>query len=285
MNNPVPQIGALYNPTLDVIRALGGSGSNGEIRKKVIELLSLPVAVIDIPHRGNRSKSELDYRLGWARTHLKKSGFIDNSRMGVWSLTPVGLRTDRVDPEEVLKVAQGAPRGGSRDEGQTRPDGDNSESKPHDPVGREDVSEELSKVLQDMAPDAFERLCQRLLRESGFNEVEVTGRLGDGGIDGYGIIRLGELITEPVVFQCKRHKTAVGPGVVRDFRGAMAGRSGRGIILTTGTFTSEAEKEAKRDGADRIDLIDGELLIQRIKATKLGVKEELTLDHEFFRSI
>src|SRR5207244_2458619 len=69
-------------------------------------------------------------------------------------------------------------------------------------------------------PPAFERLCQRLLREEGFIKVEVTGHSGDGGIDGIGILRVS-MLAFPVFFQCKRYKGSVGAGAVRDFRGAM----------------------------------------------------------------
>ena len=287
MNSSVPQLKDLLNPTLKAIRALGSSGSNSEIRDKVIELLALPDEVINAPHGGkSQSRSELEYRLAWARTKLKRSGFIENSERGIWSLTPVGMHADRVDPEEVLK-GSGPSAGRVEDKPRTTDVVEVEMEEKTDEKWRGD----LLKVLQEMAPDAFERLCQRLFRESGFIEVEVTGRSGDGGIDGRGIIRLAGLISFPVVFQCKRYKTAVGPGVVRDFRGAMVGRSEKGVILTTGTFTSEAQKEATREGAFPIDLIDGELLVDRIKATHLGVetqkveREEVTLDHDFFGAI
>ena len=149
--------------------------------------------------------------------------------------------------------------------------------------------ETLISTLNEMTPDAFERLGMRLLRESGFIEVEVTGRLGDGGIDGNGIIRTAGLISFPVLFQCKRYSGSVGAGSVRDFRGAMVGRADKGLILTTGSFTREAYREATRDGAPPIDLIDGELLIDRLKELGLGVKtkvvEVVEVDAEWFDTI
>ena len=134
-------------------------------------------------------------------------------------------------------------------------------------------------------------MCQRLLRESGFIEVEVTGRPGDDGIDGHGIIRLVGLISFPVLFQCKRYSGSVSPSVVRDFRGAMMGRAEKGVILTTGGFTKEAQREATRDGVPLIDLIDGELLIDKIKELELGVSvrkkmvEVVEVDRDWFASI
>ena len=134
---------------------------------------------------------------------------------------------------------------------------------------------DLLDTLKEMPSDAFERLCQRLLRESGFIEVEVTGKSGDGGIDGHGIIRLAGLISFLVLFQCKRYRDSVSASVVRDFRGAMMGRADKGVILTTGTFTRDAQREATRDGAPAIDLIDGELLIEKMKELELGVRAEM----------
>ena len=84
----------------------------------------------------------------------------------------------------------------------------------------------------NMRPDAFERLARRLLREADFDSVKVTGQSGDGGIDGHGVYRLG-LMSFPVFFQCKRYRGSVGAGAVRDFRGAMAGRGDKGLLITT----------------------------------------------------
>jgi restriction system protein len=144
-------------------------------------------------------------------------------------------------------------------------------------------------VLQAMDPIAFERLCQRILRESGFIEVEVTKRSGDGGIDGHGTIRIGGLISFNVLFQSKRYKGNIGPDIVRDFRGAMVGRADKGLIISTGGFTLEARREATRDGAPPIDLIDGRLLAEKLKELKLGVKtnlvEHVELVEDWFRSI
>ena len=140
-----------------------------------------------------------------------------------------------------------------------------------------------------MDPTAFERLCQRLLRESGFIEVEVTQRAGDGGIDGHGTIRIGGLISFNVLFQSKRYTGNIGPTTVRDFRGAMIGRADKGLIITTGGFTREARKEATRDGAPPIDLIDGELLVDKLKELRLGVRmkmvEEVEVDVDWFSTI
>ena len=143
-------------------------------------------------------------------------------------------------------------------------------------------------ILLSMDFKAFERLCQRLLRESGFVKVEITGRSGDGGIDGVGVLRLN-LLSFQVIFQCKRWKGAIGAPIVRDFRGAMVGRADKGLIITTSNFTADARREATRDGAPAIDLVDGDALCDLLKATKIGVSvaliESVSLDEKAFASI
>ena len=237
--------------------------------------------------------TELEYRLSFARTYLKNYGLIDNSERGVWSLTDTGRKTQRVDSKDVLDSYRQylrQKRASKQTKTEEDPLAEEIENATEDPAD-ETASwrEDLLDTLRNMPPDAFERLCQRLLRESGFIEVEVTGKSGDGGIDGHGIIRLAGLISFPVLFQCKRYSGSVGASVVRDFRGAMVGRAEKGLILTTGRFTIEAQREATRDGATPIDLIDGELLMDKMKELKLGVSakmvEVVEVDKDWFASI
>ena len=275
----IPTHHQLMNPTLSALHSLGGSASIPEIVEHVITELRLDPEVIQQPH-GESSKTEVEYRLAWARTYLKKSGMITNSERGVWSLTSEGARTQKVDPNEVVRLVRL----------QRRP------STAEDEVGDEGSSdetaawrEELLEMLLKMSPSGFERLCQRLLRESGFIEVEVTGRSGDGGIDGHGLIRVSGLISFPVLFQCKRHRDNIGASIVRDFRGAMIGRADKGLIITTAGFTRDARIEATRDGAPPIDLISGELLIDKLRELRLGVNtrlvEVIEVDSSWFEAI
>ena len=125
--------------------------------------------------------------------------------------------------------------------------------------------EELLSRLQSMPPDVFERLCQQLLLKSGVEDIRVTGRTGDEGIDGQGIIRLEGLTNIPVVFQAKCYSGSVGVSAIRDFRGAMDGRASTGFLITTGSFTNQALLEAERAGAMKIDLIDGDALVGLLK--------------------
>lgn len=128
-----------------------------------------------------------------------------------------------------------------------------------------------------------------MLREAGFTQVEVTGRSGDGGIDGRGIARIHGLMSFHVLFQCKRYKGSVGAGDIRDFRGAMMGRADKGLFITTGTFTPAAVKEATRDGAPPIDLLDGNDFSEKLKELGIGVStktvEVYTVEEKWFSNI
>lgn len=120
----------------------------------------------------------------------------------------------------------------------------------------------------------------------------MTGRTGDNGIDGIdgiGLLRLQEVLSFHVIFQCKRWRDPVGPSTLRDFRGAMVGRTDKGMVITTSYFTRDAIREASRDGAPAIDLIDGEQLVALLKKLRLGVATELvervTVDRTWFDGI
>ena len=285
---PVPQYHELFNPTLVALHSLGGSGSIREIAEAVIEETSFPDEVVRQLH-GKGPQSELEYRLAWARTYLKNYGLLESSQRGVRALTPQSRTQKTVDAGDVVKHTRELLR--NREGDQASP---NRTTETLDEDYSEDVNSDAWRVevldlLQDMAPDAFERLCQRLLRESGFIEVVVTARTGDGGIDGHGIIRLAGLVSFPVLFQCKRYVGSVTPSQVRDFRGALAGRADKGLVITTGTFTREASREATREGAPPIDLINGELLVDKLKELGLGIEtrqiEEVKVNANFFKDI
>lgn len=291
---PVPNNHELFNPVLTAMKRLGGSATIAELDDEVIKKLGLSAADIAIPH-GERG-TEIQYRLAWARTYLKAFGLLENSSRGVWALTLKGKDVSAVDSREVERFVRGL-RKTKKTTSTQHPSGTEAPEAEQDYVATVVANEildeawrdELLSVLLDLPPAAFERLCQRLLRESGFVEVRVTGQSGDGGIDGVGIVRLGGLLGFPVLFQCKRYRGSVGAGAIRDFRGAMIGRADRGLVLTTGTFSREARQEATRDGAPPIDLVDGEQLLDKLKELGLGVQirmvEQIYVVPGFFQEI
>lgn len=269
----LPTYDQMLWPTLLALRELGGSGSIPEINKTVAANQKYTDAQQAVLHLDGPS-TEIGYRLHWARTYLKGMGLVTNSQRGVWTVTEAGRHAtaDQIEPlrQKYLKDYRESRKK------QTKAKADPEQADEHD----QDWKEALLDVLLAMSPDAFERLCKRLLREAGFSSLTVTGQTGDGGIDGVGVYRMS-LVSFPVFFQAKRWKGSVRAGQVRDFRGAMQGRGDKGLLITTGTFTGDAEREATRDGAPPVDLIDGQTLCDLLAEHGIGVKREPVVSYHY----
>lgn len=273
-----------FGPLLDALRELGGSGKPDEVVEQIAKDLSISDEVQNelLPSGEPRFRNQV----AWGRFYLVREGLLDSSRRGVWSLTERG-RATTLDQAEARELFHRLVRSFQE---QRR-----SKVKSQEPVldvmaeelgaPSKSYREEILELLMGLPPSGFERLSQRLLREAGFTHVAVTGQSGDGGIDGFGTLQINPLVSFKVLFQCKRYAKTVSPSQVRDFRGAMAGRAEKGIILTTGTFTSEARREASRDGVRPIELIDGEKLVGMLESLELGLTPTKTykVDHDFFR--
>ena len=281
----LPSFDDLMLPLIDALNTLGGSGSIEEIYTKVVEQTGFTDDVLAQLHDAEKSSlTEVGYRLAWARTYLKKYGFLENSSRGIWALTDKARASKAFNQKDVVNFVR------SLDKPHAIKNSDTQESSGLELAEEQGWKEKLSAVLtQKLDPSAFERLVQRLLRESGFIQVEVTGRTGDGGIDGKGIAKIHGFMSFHVLFQCKRCKGSVGSAEIRDFRGAMVGRADKGLFITTGTFTPAAVKEATRDGAPPIDLVDGDELAEKLKEFELGLKRELVekvvVDEKWFEGI
>jgi restriction system protein len=216
--NQVPSFDRLMWPAICALKQMGGSASHQELLDKVIEIAQIPEDAQSVAHTTGR-ESRIGYNLSRAQSYLGKYGALENTSRGVWALTAKGRRLKEHDIKDVVaavrKMNQVKRRSGN---GAAEPEG-----VPETGGGWKD---ELIGVLQGMTADAFERLCQRILRESGFLKVAVTGRSGDGGIDGVGVLRVA-LLSFQVYFQCKKWKGNVRAKDIRDFRGAMVGRRRR----------------------------------------------------------
>ena len=274
----LPSFEEYFPPSVEALKKRGGSATIEELEEDVAKMMRLSEDVLAVPHK-NSSRSEFQYTLAWVRTYLKKAGIAENSERGVWSLTDAGEKISAAELKLIPKKVRWARKPRDQDTG-LQPDA-GQETEP-------DWQEQTLAAIATMKSDAFERLSQRILRESGFTRVEVTGRSGDGGIDGIGVLRVN-LVSFHVLFQCKRWKGSVGASVVRDFRGAMVGRADKGLIITTSAFTADARREATRDGAPAIDLVDGDAVCQLLKDLKLGIRvrlvEEVDVETSFFGSI
>ena len=271
-----PQFVRYFGPVIVALKKLGGSGRPEEVRSIVASDLSVSDA--EQSEQLESGASRFDNQVQWARFYLVRAGLIDSSRRGVWGLTDKGRMIDSLTHEESITLfrdVQSRFRKVQKDRGADTPIDETGDDPPA-PEDTKSISpanykEEVISLLRSLPPNGFERFCQRLLRESGFEEVSVTGRSGDGGIDGIGILQVNPLVSFKVLFQCKRYVGSVSSGHVRDFRGAMMGRADKGIILTTGTFTADAKREAIRDGVPPIELVDGEKLVRMLEDLELGL--------------
>jgi len=272
-----------FGPTLDALRKLGGSGKPDEVTAQIAIDLALPDEVQNdlLPSGESRFRNQV----AWARFYLVREGLMDSSKRGVWNLTEKGRATilSHTQAREIflhwVKIFQEQRKAKLAE---TEPIAEAVAEATGTPSL--DYRTETIKLLLALPPAGFERLSQRLLREAGFIQVVVTGQSGDEGIDGYGTLQINPLVSFKVLFQCKRYTKSVSPSHVRDFRGAMAGRADKGIIITTGSFTAEAKREASRDGVPPIELIDGEKLIDMLENLELGLKAVTTyeINHTFF---
>lgn len=283
----VPAYNDMMCELFQAMKELGGSGTIREIDDKTIEILKLPMEVQETMH-GNSGKTEVEYRLAWTRTYMKKVGILENSLRGVWSLTSMGRELGEINPEEVVQKVREMTFLKSNDAHNINTEDENLENDGVDtPDEIQSWREKLKNILTNLKPDAFERLTQRILRESGFTQVKVTGKTGDGGIDGTGIVKLNGIISFHMLFQCKRYTGTVSAGEIRDFRGAMQGRADKGLFITTGKFSTPAIEEANRPGTTPIDLVDGEELVDKLRELQLGVApvNDYIIDEAWFLSI
>lgn len=281
-----PKFIQLFGPVIKAIQTLGGSARPAEVRDQIAEEEQISEEERSILLEGGAPR--FDNLVAWARFYLVKAGYIDSSRRGVWTLTEKGRSIPTLGHDEALelfKVVHAEFSTTKKDKAMPDIDEEETTSPPDESHSKgSDYQKELLETLLRLPPDGFERFCQRLLRESGFQEVTVTGSSGDGGIDGIGILQVNPLVSFKVLFQCKRYKGSVTPSQVRDFRGAMMGRADKGIIITTGSFTTDARKEAVRDGVPPIELVDGEKLIEMLESLELGLIpiQSYRIDDQFF---
>jgi restriction system protein len=285
----LPEFSKWIRPLLRALNQLGGSARPSE----AVELVAANERVSDetlneiLPSGMQRRFTN---QVHWARFYLAHQGYIDRSKQGVWTLTQLGRAAQDLTEAEVARIVEVVQRNArkarekeiSSSPGHSAP---KENGKPLEveqslaPEGEElDYRTRLLGILQALPPFGFERLSQRLLREAGFQQVVVTGKSGDGGIDGHGVLAVNEFVTFRVLFQCKRYAGSVGSGHVRDFRGAMMGRADKGLILTTGTFTVDAQREAVRDGAPPLELVDGEKLLDLFAKFELGLRPVTTYE-------
>lgn len=265
----LPTRNELMNPTIEAIRELGGSANTDEIYEKIVDKLNLSNTIIEVIN-GKTGQSELQYNLSWVRTILKNKGILSKGGHGIWVLNDSVSNIEKTKKVEKTKKLEEL-------------------YAEEEVLDEEEWKQKVVKIITEkLTPSAFERLIQRILREKGFSQVEVTGKSGDGGLDGKGIAKINGILSFHIIFQCKRYKGKVTSSEIRDFRGTMVGRTDKGLFITTGTYTRDAIKEANRDGAPAIDLMDGSKIAEKLKELKLGIevelREHITIDEKWFEN-
>lgn len=268
-----------FGPLLQALRDLGGSASPREALDRIAEIEKVPDT---LRNEILKSGQERFYnQVHWARQYLVWEGYIESGRRGVWSLTQAGKNVV-LTPEQARQIfLQQVQRQAKlrRPSAGTELKPIQEDEVPDTPQADQDSSlQGFLGVVKSLSSNGFERLCMRLLREAGFERVQVTGRSNDGGIDGVGVLQINELMSFNVVFQCKKWEHSVPPKEIRDLRGAMDGRAEKGIFLTTSNYSSNARAEAERPGAVPIELVDGEKLFEMFKRYELGLKPRTVYD-------
>lgn len=143
------------------------------------------------------------------------------------------------------------------------------------------VRSDLLDFIREMEPRDVELLVGQLLTELGYEEVEVTNFVGDGGIDVRAVLTAGGVASVSTAVQVKRHKNSIGGPAVQQLRGALAADQ-RGLMIGTGQFSPQARSEASAPGKLPIALVDGDHLVDLLLEHRIGVKrrsvEVLELD-------
>lgn len=269
---------------LNALRALDGSGKPKEVSRWIADKLKLPDALLESTTKTGVAR--FHNQVQWARQYLVWEGLLDASTRGTWSLTKEGEKT-HLDLEHSRKIVSKWIRANA--DKRTKAEQADVETEIDRNDGPSSIIESARMALLDrlksISPEGFERLMKYVVREMGFESVENTQFVKDHGIDGYGTLRVNEFITFRVIFQCKRYsKTPVSRAEVGDFRSAMIGRADKGIIFTTGRFSEDAKREASREGAPAIELLDGEKLVELLERYQIGVIAVSTfeIDEKFF---
>jgi restriction system protein len=267
-----------FGPLLNALRDLGDSGKPREVYDRIAKNHNLSDSVLDETLKSGTSRFQ--NQVAWARQYLVWEGLLDSSKHGTWTLTEKGSNahlTDK-DAQEIFKKWVAIHAEARRNKKSEQPQQEIEQSL------AEDIelpkSSSLIDILRSLSPLGFEKVCRELLRESGFENVEITGGSADGGIDGYGTLEINPFVSFKVLFQCKRYAEGnlVSRAQVGDFRNAMIGRAEKGIIMTTSSFSNAASQEAAREGAPKIELVDGEKLVEMFQRVDLGVKRRVVYE-------
>jgi restriction system protein len=277
-----------FGPALDALRELGGSGSPMEVSSTIAKNLNISDEKLNETIKSGALK--FHNQVCWARQYLVWEGYIDSSVRGIWKLTEKG-ENKKITEDEARKiflkwVEINAINRRRKEEKNLEKEVDEEEIDDDSSISV-DYKQQILDYLRKMTPKNFERFCLYLLRVNHFENLQLTGKSHDEGIDGVAVLRINPFVSFKVLFQAKRYKDGnnVSRDQIGDFRNAMIGRADKGIFITTSKFTQEAIKEANRDGAPQVELVDSDKLIKMIEISQLGLKPVTTyeVDPSFYQ--
>lgn len=293
----IPTFDRLMLPLLQELAA-SDEGSLSQLTQKLSERFGLTSE-----ERSARLPSGIQTvihnRVGWAKWHLEKLGYVETVKRGVYRITESGRRrAGSSQPDFTLAEARAFIASGSPEANEVVVEANAGVvATPEERIGvamRElelQLSEDIKARLLEMSPSGFEQLVVSLLLKMGYGGSraeagQAVGRSGDGGVDG--VISEDRLGLDAIYVQAKRWKGTVGEPEVRNFLGALVGRgAGKGVFITTGTFSDAARAFAQRSIQQKIVLIDGDKLASLMIEHGLGVTTIATyevrrLDSDFF---
>ena len=267
-----------FGPVLDALKQLGGSGKPKEITKLIGENLNIPDEVLNERYEKS-GVLKFQNQIAWARQYLVWEELLESSKHGVWTLTNKGWATKLNEKQahdifiKWVKIFQELRE--NKDTNTVEKEVEKviqtqEESEPENT--QSNIKPALIEVLQTVSATGFEHLCGRLLREYDFENIEITQRSHDGGIDGYATLKLNPVVSMSVFFQCKRYQGTVPTEKVQAFIGVMETNKRsveKGLLITTGSFAKNALDIEKSN--IKLELIDGETLVEMFEKVELGV--------------
>ena len=277
-SNQIPHRWDIFNELLQALKELGGEAYRDDVIDKVADILKLTDAQRE-EKLIKRDSTKFAFEVGWARWGLNKYGLIEfGAKRGFWKLTDKGFATEHVNKADVQKTIKDYIKQNKKIRANNIKSGDDLDSEDDNPEV-EQWQIDLLQRIKAIHPYGFELMCKNILTKLGFVDVEVTQASNDGGIDGFATMKVQGVIGFKTAFQCKRYAGSVGVGAIQGFAGATTGQADKTLMITTGSFTYKANLEAERLG---IDLIDGDGLVDLMYELRLGLKEEVVLDEDYF---
>lgn len=289
----IPKHNECFKPFLEVIK----DGS-------IYTLKEINIAIADIFNLTSDEQSELlksgqfifANRVGWARTYLKKAGLIESTSRGLFRLTPEGKKVILENPTvidnnylmryENFREFTNLNKNNVNDNKNVKEIIQNQYDDTPDDIFIEalekinnELKDELLTAVMDMSPASFERMSLNLLLKMGYGDFEdsgkTTGNGADSGIDG--VIMEDKLGFSLIYIQAKRWELTnpVGRPEIQKFAGAILGKGGKGLFITTTRFTKDAIEYAKNQ---HIVLIDGQKLTSLMIEYNFGVSIKQSFD-------